>query len=204
MDVQMIVRRKIMEISSHFAMIKIPLVLDCLQAFFLHWLQHWKVFSSQISHSPQVFLNWQDETIQCPYVTLIKLPILFKYKFVILEDDVFLFFFTAKNRVDPVAVWHVHGVYKFRLDDVIVKLSCLSYNLELLLGIFCNQSVTGRIYQVTLDLRDFFWTDKPKLAEFIVVEVLLSFLNKFLRHWIVRKLCFTADKNRISPCWIPR
>ena len=107
------------------------------------------MLSSQVSRCPKIFLNRQHETIHRSYISLIELVILFEDEVLILEDDILLLLLTFENRVDPVAVIHVHRVDEEGLHYIVVDLSCLANDFLLLPGILGYQLLTGGIDHLT-------------------------------------------------------
>jgi len=69
---------------------------------------------------------------------------------------------------------HVHGVNKVWFYDFLVYLGCFYDNLMLLTGVLANNCLRCWIHNITLNLVQVLWELEPKLAPFIVVEVLLE------------------------------
>ena len=103
------------------------------------------MLSSEVSDCLQVSLDRHHEAVHRSDITFIEFVILFQNEVFVLEDDVLLFLFTCENRVDPIAVVHVHRIEEARLYDVSIDFSCLANNFLFLLRILGYQLLTGRI-----------------------------------------------------------
>ena len=83
----------------------------------------------------------QSETIERSDVTLVELVVLLKKEAVALVNTEIQFLFEVEDRVDPIAVVHVHRVYVVRFDYIVVDLCCLTDNLHTLASVLVNDII---------------------------------------------------------------
>lgn len=218
---QMVVWWQIVEVRFDLALWHVEVLLNCLHAFTSDWFQKVEVLSSQISDRSQipVLISDDGKAIESVHLTFIVLPVFLQDEVLIVKQVEFLFFLTTKYWLNPVAVRHVHGIDKVGFDNIMIDLSCLTDNLSTLFWIFRDQSLTCRVYQVTLHSILALRQVNPELTELIVVEILLlefwaqkqilTLLFCFLFSWlelqhlnylILFELLFLKDEDDLVVC----
>ena len=176
MDVQVIEGRLVVEEACDLLSRNIESLLDCCKTLVTDRPQKGQVSRSQVSDRAQIFLSWNSKTVKGCDVTLVKLIVFLQEEVGILVDSELDFFLAVENRVEPLAVAHVHLIDKERLDYALVNLTGLNNHHSLLTSVLPDNKVVGRVDYIALNLSELSGQIEPALAPFVVVEVLLKVL----------------------------
>ena len=113
------------------------------------------MLACQISNRLQVSLLWKSETVKRGDVTFVELVVFLEEEAFILVNAEIQFLFEVEDRVDPVAMIHVHRVDVARLNYVVVDLCSLAHNLHTLASVLVYDIVGGRVDNIALNLAQF-------------------------------------------------
>lgn len=140
-DVKMIEGGLVVEVGQDFSALNIELLLNCIQTLIPDGFQKRQMLTLQVTNRLQISLLGQCKTVKSRDITLIELVVLLKEESIILVDTQVDFFLKVEDRVDPIAVVHIHWINVLSLDYIVVDLCRLSDDLHALASVLVDDIV---------------------------------------------------------------